>query len=157
MCRYVFFFFFCRYLFLNSTGAPGRLCFVIVAFLGIFTYIFVGRTCIKYVFSRCGPVLYLSKVISQWYVLIKSVCSQNIYNLIIISQEQLNNATQQMLLLPVMYTRYTNVFYTMQFAQILFNPFIPSGIFYLNSLLRSISYIIGIWLVFIIIMVWRHF
>ena len=34
----------------------------------------------------------------------------------------------------------------------LFNPFMPSGLFYLDSLDRSISYIRGIWLVFIIVM-----
>ena len=38
----------------------------------------------------------------------------------------------------------------------IFDPFIPSGLFYLNSLDRSISYIRGIWLVFIIFMFYRN-
>ena len=38
-----------------------------------------------------------------------------------------------------------------------FNLFKPSGLFYLNSLDRSIICIRGVWLVFIIIMFCRHF
>ena len=35
------------------------------------------------------------------------------------------------------------------------NPFMPNGLFYLNSFNRSISHIRGVWLVFIIIMFCR--
>ena len=38
-----------------------------------------------------------------------------------------------------------------------FNPFIPCGLFYRNSLDRSISYMMSVWLVFIIIMFCRNF
>ena len=38
-----------------------------------------------------------------------------------------------------------------------FNPFMPNGLFYLNSLDRSISHIIGVWLVFIIFMFNRNY
>ena len=38
-----------------------------------------------------------------------------------------------------------------------FHPFMPSGLFYLESLGKSISYIKGAWLVFIIIMFRRNF
>ena len=34
----------------------------------------------------------------------------------------------------------------------LYLPFMPNGLFYINSLDRSIFYIRGVWLVFIIIM-----
>ena len=40
---------------------------------------------------------------------------------------------------------------------IIVNPFMPSRFFYLKSLDKSISYIRGIWLVFIIIMFCRNF
>ena len=37
-----------------------------------------------------------------------------------------------------------------------FNPFMSSGLFYLNSLDRSISSTWGVWLVYIIVMFYRH-
>ena len=40
---------------------------------------------------------------------------------------------------------------------VFFNPFMPSGLFYLNSLDRFISYIGGVWLVVIITMFDRSF
>ena len=38
-----------------------------------------------------------------------------------------------------------------------FNPFMPSGLFYLHFLVGSISYKKGVWLVFIIITFCRNF
>ena len=38
-----------------------------------------------------------------------------------------------------------------------FEPFKPSGLFYLNSLDRSISFIRGVWLNFIIVMFCKNF
>ena len=43
-----------------------------------------------------------------------------------------------------------------QTLELSFNPFMPSGRFYLNSLDRFISYIGGVWLVFIIAMFCRN-
>ena len=43
--------------------------------------------------------------------------------------------------------------FTKQVQQYFINPFMPNGLFYLNSLDRSISYIRGLWLVFFIIFI----